>query len=198
LLSDANRPRLRFFIPIALLSISIHLAIFPLWALTAFALYLNRSRRVALVLGIVVYAAFVYVVADASRVEDELFELSSDNVRPGLFTMLYWAIFPAIFLVSILKGDTRIHHRLDIALPVRTLGFVLRAAMIGLLIGLSVQIGLAGSTLLQKGTVADSIRLASLLMMLYCIYLAMRGKRTRASLLALFLLADTVRIMLAA
>lgn len=199
-LGSARRPNPFLFLAAAVLSASIHAATTPLWALAALALYVRpRWERTAMILGVLLYGAFVYIVADVSRLEDELFGgLSDDTVRPGLFTVLYWLIFPGIFVVGLWQRETRIARHVAAPLPVRTLGFVVQAAMAGLLLGLTIQISLTGSAFFQKGAIADSMRLAGLVLALYCIFLAMRGKRRKAGMLALFLLVDTARIILAA
>ena len=75
----------------------------------------------------------------------------------------------------------RLPRSILIPLPVLTLGFVVQAAMAGLLLGLGVQVALTGTALFQKGAIADTMRLAALVLALYCLFLAMRGKRRKAS-----------------
>lgn len=199
-LGSARRPNPLLFGMIALISASIHAATAPLWAILGLALYIRPLwPRGAMLMATIVYGAFVYLVADVSRLEGDVFSgLSTDAVAPDYLTVLYWLIYPGVFAIALLTGEMRIRRRAIAPLPLRTLGFVLQASMSGFLAGLTLQIGLTGSAFFQKGIVSDSMRIAALVLALYCIFLAMRGKRRKACLLALFLSVDTIRIMLAA
>lgn len=197
--TNNSRPSWLIFVPIAVVSASIHLATIPLWLLLGFTYYLRRSPTAALILGVITYTAFTYLVADVSRLNEEIFSgLSQDAVNPSLFMVVYWLFYPAIFFNSIFRSDTIIPRQVGYGKPLSTLGSVLRAAMIGFLIGLAVQVGLTGQVFFQKGAIADSMRLAALLLSLYCIFLAVRGRHQYAAFLAVFLTIDTIRIVLAA
>lgn len=199
LLSHKRRPHTLLFTLLAAISISIHLAILPLWGLLGLHLYARRWPGTSMIVGALLYAMFVYIVSDVSRLEDELFRgLSDETVVPTLPTVVYWLIFPGFFALSLLRGDSGQRVRADAPLPVQSLAFVLRVAMIGALIGFGLQVAITGAALLQKGTVADSMRLAALLLILYAVFLAISGRTKMACLLATFLVIDTVRIMLAA
>lgn len=199
LLSHEQTPRTFLFTLAAAISISIHLAILPLWGLLGLYLYARRWPRMLMVIGTLLYAAFVYIVSDVSRLENELFRgLSDESVVPTLASTVYWLVFPCLFTFSLLRGDTGRRATSHAPLPVQSLAYIVRVTMIGALVGFGLQVLVTGAPLLQKGTVADSMRLASLLLMLYVIYLAISGRRRMACLVASFLIIDTVRIMLAA
>lgn len=198
-LAQERRPKLLTFALLAGVSISIHLAILPMWGLLALHLYGRRWPRASFFVGVLLYAAFVYIVSDVSRLEDELFRgLVDDNVVPTLPTVLYWLMFPGFFVASLVRGDTTPRAQQLAPRAVTSLAFVLRVAMWGALLGFGLQVLITGAGLLQKGTVADSMRLAGLLLTLYAIFLALSGRTKMALLLASFLVVDTLRIMLAA
>jgi hypothetical protein len=197
--TNNRRPSWLIFTPVALISVSIHLATLPLWMLLGLNYYLPNRPTLALVLGALLYAAFTYLVADISRLNEELFRgLSQDSVNPNLFTAAYWLFYPLVFFSSIFRSNPVNSNQAGGGIPFIALDFVLRAAMIGFLVGITLQVGLTGQAFFVKGAVADSIRLAALLLSLYCISLAARGRHRYATLLALFLIVDTIRIMLAA
>lgn len=199
-LGSRKRRQPILFSLLAILSISIHAATAPLWLMLAIFYYLQSYwPRTAAFLASLVYASFVYVVADIARLEEEIFGgLSQELVNPDVFTLLYWFFYPSVFLLSLLQRETRIERQTIAPLQLRAFGFILHAAMIGFLIGLSIQIWILGLNLLQKGLIADVARVAALIFAFYCIFLAIRGKNIRAVLFALFLIADTLRIILAA
>lgn len=198
-LTNSHRPQLFAFALLAAVSTSIHLAILPFWLLLAIFYWGDRSPKVSAALAVFLYASFVFIVSDISRLESELFAgLSDDRINPTIPTVLYWLIFPFIFATSIVVGDTARRSNLASPMPVRSLAFALRASLLGALIGFSIQIAVTGTDLLQKGTVADSMRLASLLLTLYCLFLAMTGRGKLAVAVGCFLIMDTVRIMVAA
>jgi hypothetical protein len=187
------------FVTVALLSASIHLATTPLWGLLAIARHSRRSPHISLLLAIIVYATFACMVADPSRLEMEAFSaLGSDTVSPDLFQLLYWSIFPSIMFFSIVQGDLRIPRRSELTQSVQDFAFVLKSAMIGLNIGIFVRLGLNDFSSLERGLVADLQRIEALVLMFLCVFLAIRGKKRKAILISIFLVIDTVRIILAA
>jgi hypothetical protein len=197
LLSFNRRPHPVIFFVLAFLSSSVHLASAPLWILLALALYFRHWPRVSFLIAIVVFSVFTYLVADISRLESEAFSgLSTEILSPNLFTTLYWLIYPGVFIFSILQRDTRRSVLARETLSVRTFGFVLRAAMIGLIFGLAMAISLEGNAFFQKGIVADLLRLSALLLSLYCVFLSIQKMERKAILLAVFLIFDTARIIL--
>lgn len=199
-LGSRQRPQPILFFLLAILSTSIHAATAALWLMLAIMYYLQpRLPRMSAFLASLVYASFVYIVADIARLEEDIFGgLSQESLSPDVFTVLYWLFYPSIFLLSLLQRETRIERRIFAPLQLRVLGFIVHTAMIGFLIGLLVQILVLNLNLLQKGLIADVMRVAALILAFYCIFLVIRGKNNKAILFALFLSADTLRIILAA
>lgn len=188
-----------WFFTIALLSSSIHLATTPIWGLLAIARHSRRSTHTSLILAIIVYATYAYMVADPSRLEMEAFSaLGSDTVSTNLFQLIYWSIFPCIMVFIIVQGDLRIPRQSELAQSVRDFGFVLKSAMIGLNVGIFVQLSANGFISLERGLIADLLRIESLILMFLCVFLAICGKSRKAILISIFLMIDTVRIILAA
>lgn len=200
LLGKSQNPNPILFILLAFLSISIHAVMVPLWLILAVAYYLRPHwPRIATVFNILVYAAFIYLVADVTRLELDAFSgLRQEAVIPNPFMVFYWLTYPSIFIFSLLLRGPSIKYHSSIPFQLRVFDFVVHTIMIGFLVGLVFQIGLSGSTLLLNGIIADVLRLAAFILSLNCVLLVMHGKSKRAILFASFLIADTARIMLAA
>jgi hypothetical protein len=197
---SARRMNPFLFVALAALSISIHLATTPLWLLLFLAYYLHPHwPSTALLLGALVFATFIYFVADITRYDNEFFGgLSQELVAPNVFTAFYWLIFPTVFVLSLLLRDFRIRRHSFATLQLQSLGFVVKAGMIGFIVGVMIQILITGSVLLQKGLISDIMRIASLILILQSIFLVINGKNKKAVFIALFLCVDTARIIMAA
>ena len=160
---------------------------------------MQAFKNVSILISSLVYAAFIYEVSNVSRLDVDAFSgLNTEIVVPEISQIIYWTIFPLIMVHTIFckKLDLRGGH--GFTLPIRGFSVVLKSAMIGLLLGLCLQIANNGFSFLQKGIFADLLRVESLILMLFCIYLVLRGKSRYAMYLSFFLIIDTVRTLMAA
>ncbi|MBC3864187.1 hypothetical protein H8K32_18955 [Undibacterium jejuense] len=199
LLCAKVHPRALHFLVMALLSVLIHMGTAPLWLLLFAAFYLQKFKNISILISSIVYAAFIYEVSNVSRLDVDAFSgLNTEIVVPDISQIIYWTIFPLIMVHTIFckKLDLRGNQRFS--LPIRGFSVVLKSAMIGLLLGLCLQIANNGFSFLQKGIFADLLRVESLILMLFCIYLVLIGKTRYAIYLSFFLILDTVRTLMAA
>ena len=198
LLRHNQKPNILTYIICAVLSTSMHLAVAPFWALLAIPLYLNANWRTSLLLGSSIYSIFSYIVLDTARYQSDWFVGMSDvRVEPDQYMLLYWASFPVLFSFGLLRSDTWNLSPKNLPLPVYSLGLVVSSAMLGSLVGPAIQVIVLGDEILQKGLISDIMRLASLVTCFYGILLVMLGKKMVPAMIAIFLLIDTFRIILA-
>lgn len=200
ILGRTEKPNPLMFSFIAILASSMHAATIPLWLLLGLALYVYPIwPRTATLTGIALYGIFVFFVSDLSRYEGDMsVGLSKDSVNPNLYTVMYWLCYPAIFATAHISQSLRIPSDLFKRTPIKTMAFVTGCAMLGWLLGLVFQIGLSGSALLMKSVIGDTMRLAHLLLSLYCILLVICEKRLIGAALSVALLIDSVRILTSA
>ncbi len=194
-----KKPNKFIFFAVAFLSVSIHLGVTPLWALLAISLYFERYSRIALTLSFSLYATFIYMVSDVSRLKEEAFAgISIETVSPEFSQLIYWAIFPIIMVFSMTRGYLKISNDYEYPKFVHSLKFILQSAIIGLMAGLFLQIVFNGIAFMLKGVIADILRIEALILMLLSMYLALCEKKKPSVIISLFLIVDTVRIILAA
>lgn len=193
------KPNPILLIVITLLSISIHIGAAPLWGLLFIAFYLQKFQRFSVILASGFYATFIYAVSDVSRLEVDAFsDLSSEVITPDIFQIIYWSIFPLIMLHALISGILRSSTNKNNIFPIIAFRFVLISSMLGLNIGIFLQILINGFVFLQKGIFADLLRIESLILTLLSIYLVLFNKTRYGILLSVFLILDTVRTILAA
>jgi len=187
------------FALMAILSSSIHMATAPLWLVLFLGFYFDRIPRISFFIAIVLYAIFIHAVVNPSRLESEQFSgLNKEWVTLTLPQVIYWLSYFGFFLIFLFESNPYKNENLENHKSIKALGFVIRAGVIGLLAGIAGQLFINGFEILQKGLIADILRIASLLLILGCIFLAITGKKKQAALFGLFALIDVIRIILAA
>ncbi len=141
----------------------------------------------------------MYYITDLSRLQSDAFVgINSEIVNQNIYQMIYWFTFPCIMVCSMAKGYLEIPSNFKYPTSLHSLKFTLQSAIMGLTLGLLSQIFNNGFIFMQKGLIADLLRIESLILMLLCIFLIICRRKWSAVLLSFFLIVDIVRIIFAA
>lgn len=186
------------FIAIGVACYSIHISATPIWIATALSLYaFPKYPTPAYIAGIVIYAIAGYFIGDLSRFDNIFaYGLVEDVKNPDGLTLLYWVIFPLIGILFIALQRFILHPDGVSVNGLICILFVIRVSVIGLIIGLSIQLLSSGQYIFQNSILSDYLRIFSFYICLIPVIFAIKQRHYFCVILTLFLLVDTVRIIL--